>query len=42
MKRKTTNTNKNMLTKVYLGMFDGTIAGSWFKWAEWFLVTAAL
>lgn len=26
----------------YLGLFDGSVADAWFRWAEWLLVTAAL
>lgn len=30
------------LRRAFLGLWDGTIADGWFKWAGWLLITSAL
>lgn len=41
MNTETENPKKNW-SRIYLGLWDGSIAERWFQWAKWLLVTAAL
>lgn len=42
MSAESNKSKKQIWSDIYLGLWDGTIAEGWFRWAEWLLVTAAL